>query len=77
MKTNVKFERNSDITISYDPFVCAQSDICTKSLPEVFRNSVIPWIDLEGESTDKIITQIRKCPSGALKFKINKEELVY
>jgi len=42
----------------------------------VFRNSVIPWIDLDGASTQQIIKQIRKCPSGALKYYRKKQKIV-
>jgi uncharacterized Fe-S cluster protein YjdI len=73
MKINSKEFSNRDITITYDPSACCQSDICAKELSNVFRNSVIPWVDIDGASTEKIIKQIRKCPSGALQFHLNKE----
>lgn len=73
MKINAKEFSNNDITITYDPCACIQSEICAKQLSNVFRNSVIPWIDIDGASTQKIIKQIGKCPSGALKFHMNKK----
>lgn len=68
MKINSKEFSNRDITVTYDPCVCSQSDICAKQLSNVFRNSVIPWVDIDGASTEKIIKQVKKCPSGALQF---------
>ena len=68
MKINSREFSNSDITITYDPCACEQSDTCAKQLSNVFRNSVSPWIDIDGASTEKIINQVKKCPSGALKF---------
>ena len=60
--------RNEEITVTYDPKKCMLAELCCKGLSEVFRNSVIPWIDLDAAETEKIISQIKKCPSGALSF---------
>ncbi|MEP3836394.1 MAG: (4Fe-4S)-binding protein [Algibacter sp.] len=68
MKINARKFSNNEITVTYDPFLCTQSEICARQLSNVFRNSVIPWVDIDGAPTEKIITQIKKCPSGALKF---------
>jgi uncharacterized Fe-S cluster protein YjdI len=75
MKINFKEFSNSDITLTYDPCVCSQSDVCAKQLSDVFRNSVIPWVDIDGASTEKIMKQVKKCPSGALKFYLHKKEV--
>ncbi|PIA82255.1 (4Fe-4S)-binding protein [Gaetbulibacter sp. 4G1] len=73
METNPNVFSNSDITVTYKPCVCINAERCAKGLSNVFRNSVIPWIDLDGASTKVIIKQIKKCPSGALQFHVNKE----
>ncbi len=72
METVANVFSNRDITVTYEPFVCINAERCARELSNVFRNSVIPWIDLEGDSTEKIIRQVKKCPSGALKFSYNK-----
>lgn len=64
---------NGEITVNYDPKKCIHSEICARGLGEVFRTSVIPWIHLDGTESQRIINQIRKCPSGALSFAHNKE----
>lgn len=68
-----KYE-NSEITVTFNPIKCIHAEYCAKGLSEVFSTSIIPWINLESSSTNKIISQIKKCPSGALSFnkKINK-----
>jgi uncharacterized Fe-S cluster protein YjdI len=66
---------NEDITVTYQPRCCANAGICAKQLSNVFRSSVIPWIDLEGAQTEDIINQINKCPSGALKYHLNQKEV--
>ena len=73
MKTTPNVFSNSDITVTYNPCMCINAERCAKELSNVFRQSVIPWIDLEGASTKKIIKQVKKCPSGALQFHANKE----
>lgn len=75
MDINANVFSNEEITVTYEPRCCANAGICAKQLSEVFRNSVIPWIDLEGAKTDAIINQINKCPSGALKFHLTKKDV--
>lgn len=74
MKANDNVFSNDDITVTYNPSTCVHAEHCARELSNVFRNSVIPWIDLDGASTDDIIQQIKKCPSGALQFSLNKKE---
>ncbi|MGJ8593352.1 MAG: (4Fe-4S)-binding protein [Aquaticitalea sp.] len=71
METTDNVFSNRDITVTYEPCVCVNAERCARELSNVFRHSVIPWIDLEGEDTSKIIRQVKKCPSGALKFSYN------
>ncbi|GAA4900052.1 (4Fe-4S)-binding protein [Flaviramulus aquimarinus] len=73
MKINAKKFSNADITVTYDPCVCIQSETCAKELSNVFRTSVIPWVDIDGASTKKIIEQVKRCPSGALQFNVKKD----
>lgn len=73
MVSNVNQFSNSIITITYEPCVCTSAGHCAKELSEVFRNSVIPWIDVDGAPLQKIINQVKKCPSGALKFILNQK----
>jgi len=76
METNATFFSNNDITVTFEPCICIHAERCAKELSEVFRNSVIPWIDLDGASTQQIINQIKKCPSKALKYYRNKNQEV-
>ena len=65
---------NRDVTVVWKPNVCIHSAICFNGLPEVFDPTINPWIKTEGSTTDKIIAQVKKCPSGALTYIMNKEE---
>ncbi len=42
---------------------------------EVFDPSKRPWIDPQGSTTEKIIQQVRKCPSGALNYYMNDDSI--
>jgi len=59
---------NRDITVTFEPKLCIHAEKCAKGLSNVFKTFVIPWINLEAEDSQKIIAQIKKCPSGALKY---------
>ncbi|WP_418509626.1 (4Fe-4S)-binding protein [Corallibacter sp.] len=74
MEINNNVFSNDDITVTYKPNVCINATRCAKELSNVFRESVIPWINLEGASTKKIIKQVKKCPSGALQYCLNKKK---
>jgi uncharacterized Fe-S cluster protein YjdI len=59
---------NGEITVVWKPDVCMHSAICFKGLPGVFDPRRRPWIDMSQSDTQKIIDQVRKCPSGALSY---------
>ena len=67
-----KYE-NNDLTVFYDPEVCIHAGDCVKGLPTVFDLAKKPWINVGGAATEKIIEQIKQCPSGALSYKLRKD----
>lgn len=64
---------NGDITVVWKPDSCIHSTLCWNGLIEVFNPREKPWIKMEGATTEKIIEQVRKCPSGALSYYRNEE----
>ena len=73
-QTTFKYS-NGEVTIVWQPQLCKHSGICARGLPEVFKPKEKPWITPEGSTTEKIISQVKKCPSGALSYFINEEEI--
>ncbi len=71
-KENFKYS-NNDITVVWKPNTCIHSTLCWKGLIEVFNPKEKPWIKMNGATTEKIIEQVRKCPSGALSYYRNDE----
>jgi len=59
---------NGEITVVWKPGRCQHSAICFRGLPEVFDPRVRPWIRPEHATTQQIVNQVEKCPSGALSF---------
>ena len=62
---------NGEITINWKPDICIHSGICAKGLREVFDPGRKPWIDMSKAETQRIIEQVKKCPSGALSIADN------
>lgn len=68
---------NGEVTIVWQPSLCIHSKVCwdkINGLPDVFDPKRRPWIDPEAASTDRIVEQVNKCPSGALSYFMNGEE---
>ncbi len=64
---------NGEVTVIWQPDICSHSGICAKGLSSVFKPREVPWITPEGSDTATIIEQVKKCPSGALTFRMNNE----
>ncbi|HJS54572.1 MAG TPA: (4Fe-4S)-binding protein [Chitinophagaceae bacterium] len=65
---------NGEVTIVWKPELCIHSGNCFRGLPDVFKPGERPWVTPEGSTTEKIIGQVKKCPSGALSYFMNSEE---
>lgn len=65
---------NGEVTIVWKPGICSHSRKCWSKihgLPEVFNPMERPWIKPENASSEKIVEQVKQCPSGALSFYYN------
>ena len=65
---------NGEVTIVWKPSICIHSAICFHGLGQVFDPQKKPWITPEKSTTEKIIDQVKKCPSGALSYYLNRDE---
>lgn len=66
---NAKAYTNGEVTIVWSPAKCIHSGICVKMLPNVYDPKGSPWVKPENATTEELIAQVSKCPSGALTIK--------
>lgn len=57
---------NGEIKVLWDSDLCTHCEACWKGLPSVFDPNARPWVNILGASTNEIVEQVAKCPSGAL-----------
>lgn len=50
--------------------MCSHSAECIRNLESVFRLGERPWINADGDTVERIIEAVRKCPSGALSYSV-------
>lgn len=62
---------NGEVTITWEADKCIHAAKCVNGLSTVFDANKRPWINAEGASTQEIIDQVKKCPSGALSYFMN------
>lgn len=65
---------NKKITIHDNRAICAHAGYCTDNLASVFKLGQEPWIDPNGAATEEIIETIKRCPSGALSYTVDRVE---
>jgi len=64
---------NGEVTVVWKPKLCIHSTVCYTGLPEVFDPDKRPWVIPEASTTEKIVDQVKECPSGALSYYMNAE----
>jgi|SRR5215211_4608557 uncharacterized Fe-S cluster protein YjdI len=58
------------VTVYYDVGRCLHFAECIRSLPEVFDARKRPWIQPENASAEDVAEVVRRCPSGALHYRL-------
>lgn len=61
---------NGEVTVIWKPELCIHSGICARGLPGVFDPKRKPWVDVWAASSQEIVDQVKRCPSGALTVEI-------
>ncbi len=59
------------LDVVWKPTKCIHAGECVKTLPQVYNPKEKPWIKPENATHEEIMTQISKCPSGALSYILN------
>ena len=58
------------ITVTFEPDVCIHSGVCLRGLPDVFDVKRKHWVRPELAAAADVAEQVRRCPSGALQFRL-------
>jgi len=70
MKEPVQRYRKDGLMVTFDPRVCTHSAACVRGLYDVFDVSKRPWVNLDGAPAERVVEQVKRCPSGALQFTV-------
>jgi uncharacterized Fe-S cluster protein YjdI len=74
MEDIIKEYSKDDVTVVWQPKKCIHSANCWRGLPKAFNPKEKPWITLDNVSSEEIMEQVLKCPSGALSIKSEKSD---
>jgi uncharacterized Fe-S cluster protein YjdI len=66
----VKRYEGQRIEVSYDAARCLHAAECVRGLPTVFDTAKRPWIAPDAGDVDALAVVIRRCPTGALHYKL-------
>ena len=70
MTTRLQTYETPGITVTFDPSICIHSGICVRGLPQVFDVGRRRWVRPELAGAEAVAEQVRRCPSGALQFRM-------
>lgn len=74
MSSNLKKEYdNGEVVVTWQPELCTHSGRCVRGLPAVFDPKKKPWIEIGNASSEELVNQVKKCPSGALGYYFKEE----
>ena len=71
----IKKYSSGELTVVWKPKRCVHAAICVKTLPQVYDPNDRPWIKADKASTKALIAQISKCPSGALSYELDGDQV--
>src|SRR5919107_668558 len=61
------------VSVFYDGGRCLHFAECVRGLPEVFDARKRPWIQPENAPPEEVAEVVRRCPSGALHYRLEAE----
>lgn len=65
-----KLYSNGEIEVSWEPALSQHTGSCFRGMPLVFDPRRTPWIILENGTSEAVLAQVGRCPSGALKIRV-------
>ncbi|MET9346156.1 (4Fe-4S)-binding protein [Streptomyces termitum] len=68
-KPRIKEYDGEGVTVTFEPRRCLHAAECVRGLPEVFDLSRRPWVLPDAAAPERVAEVIRRCPSGALRYR--------
>ncbi|MEV0321413.1 (4Fe-4S)-binding protein [Streptomyces sp. NPDC050658] len=62
--------RGELITVTFEARRCLHAAECVRGLPQVFDTGRRPWISPDTAPADEVAEVVRRCPSGALQYRL-------
>ncbi|MFI9004166.1 (4Fe-4S)-binding protein [Streptomyces sp. NPDC053541] len=66
----VKEYEGEGITVTFEPRRCLHAAACVRGLPGVFDLRRRPWVQPGGAAPEEVAEVVRRCPSGALRYRL-------
>jgi len=70
MAKRLQTYETAGITVTFDPNICRHTGVCLRGLPMVFDVRRHDWIHADAASPEDVAAQVKRCPSGALQFRM-------
>jgi uncharacterized Fe-S cluster protein YjdI len=74
MSKPLQLYETNEIAVTFEPHLCIHSGVCVRGLPAVFDVRRKRWVRPELAAAADVAAQIRRCPSGALKYQMKEQE---
>ena len=69
MERKIRRYEADGIVVEYEIPRCIHAEECVHGLPEVFDPKARPWIQPTKASPDQVAEVVRRCPTGALRYR--------
>jgi uncharacterized Fe-S cluster protein YjdI len=73
MSKPLQVYETNEITVTFEPGLCIHSGVCVRGLPAVFDVRRKRWVKPDLAAAADVAAQIRRCPSGALKYQMKEQ----
>jgi uncharacterized Fe-S cluster protein YjdI len=73
MSKPLQVYETAEITVTFEPGLSIHSGVCVRGLPAVFDVRRKRWVRPELATAADVAAQIRRCPSGALKYQMKEQ----
>ncbi|MEV0532963.1 (4Fe-4S)-binding protein [Kitasatospora sp. NPDC050463] len=70
LRRGARTYEGAGIAVTFDPQVCRHAAECVRGLPSVFDTARRPWISPDAAEPGLVAEVVRRCPTGALTYRL-------